>query len=206
MTTTKVQYRDIPGFPGYRVGSDGSVWSALRQRPLGPGGGTESYVSDNWRQLKLRAEKKTRYLHVSIRRGGRYHRFRVHTLVLWAFIGPRPAGKMCCHRDDNPTNNALSNLRWDTHAGNAADAVRNGRRPKGESAASAKLTAAQVREVRRRFASGERVETIAPEFGLTPLHVHPVARGTFYSSVVTEYDDACRSRDLRKSCQQKQGA
>lgn len=27
-----VEYRDIPEFPGYRVGSDGSVWSAWSRR------------------------------------------------------------------------------------------------------------------------------------------------------------------------------
>jgi hypothetical protein len=33
----------------------------------------------------------------------------------------------CCHYDDNPRNNHLGNLRWDTQAGNQRDLVRNGR-------------------------------------------------------------------------------
>ncbi len=51
---------------------------------------------------------------------------RVHTLVLEAFVGPRPAGLVGCHNDGNGSNNALSNLRWDTHGENNFDLVRHG--------------------------------------------------------------------------------
>lgn len=50
----------------------------------------------------------------------------VHTLMLEAFVGPRPEGMVGCHKDDNPRHNLLPNLRWDTHAANTADSVRNG--------------------------------------------------------------------------------
>lgn len=51
----------------------------------------------------------------------------VHRLVLAAFVGPCPDGMECCHWDDDPTNNRLENLRWDTPRANQLDAVRNGR-------------------------------------------------------------------------------
>jgi hypothetical protein len=51
----------------------------------------------------------------------------VHQLVLEAFVGPRPEGLVCCHRDDNSFNNHLSNLRWDTPQANERDKIRNGR-------------------------------------------------------------------------------
>lgn len=51
---------------------------------------------------------------------------RVHQLVLEAFVGPRPPGMEGCHWDDNKENNALTNLRWDTHSANMFDKVRNG--------------------------------------------------------------------------------
>jgi hypothetical protein len=50
----------------------------------------------------------------------------IHQLVLEAFVGPKPAGFMCCHWDDDPTNNHLSNLRWDTQSANEQDKIRNG--------------------------------------------------------------------------------
>lgn len=51
--------------------------------------------------------------------------------VLEAFVSPRPSslgGKrvVCCHFDDDPSNNRLANLRWGTDSGNAVDRVRNG--------------------------------------------------------------------------------
>lgn len=53
----------------------------------------------------------------------------VHRLVLEAFVGPCPPGMECCHYDDDPTNNSLENLRWDTSHANKLDMVRNGNHP-----------------------------------------------------------------------------
>jgi hypothetical protein len=54
------------------------------------------------------------------------HTLKVHRLVLEAFIGPRPDGYVCCHANDDPADNRLDNLRWDTCSANTWDAVRNG--------------------------------------------------------------------------------
>jgi hypothetical protein len=51
---------------------------------------------------------------------------RVHTLVLEAFVGPRPPGMVACHNDGNGGNNHVSNLRWDTYGANNHDLVRHG--------------------------------------------------------------------------------
>lgn len=55
----------------------------------------------------------------------RFKQVFVHKLVLEAFVGLAPDGMCACHFDDDPTNNKLSNLRWDTQAANAADRIRN---------------------------------------------------------------------------------
>lgn len=52
--------------------------------------------------------------------------WRVHRLVLLAFVGPRPAGLVSRHRDDVKTNNALTNLVYGTQAENNGDTVANG--------------------------------------------------------------------------------
>ena len=49
----------------------------------------------------------------------------VHIIMLEAFVEPRPAGMVGCHRDDTPRND-LSNLRWDTPSANTADLIANG--------------------------------------------------------------------------------
>lgn len=71
-------------------------------------------------------------------------------LVLTVFVGPCPPGKECCHNPDpTPTNNHLSNLRWDTRSGNVADTVRHGRTCRGTSNHFAKITEEAVLEIRR---------------------------------------------------------
>jgi hypothetical protein len=81
----------------------------------------------------------------------------VHLLVLEAFVGPRPPGLVGCHRDDNPNNNHVSNLRWDTRRENLLDAVRNGTHywamkkscPRGHELVLPNLVASTLRKGRR---------------------------------------------------------
>lgn len=51
----------------------------------------------------------------------------VHSIVLEAFVGPRPAGMFGLHWNDIPNDNRLENLRWGTASDNKRDEVRNGR-------------------------------------------------------------------------------
>ena len=48
----------------------------------------------------------------------------VHHLVAHAFIGPRPDGLVIDHRDGDPTNNDVRNLRYVTQAENVMNTVR----------------------------------------------------------------------------------
>lgn len=104
---------------------------------------------------------------------------------------------MCCHRDDDPRNNAAINLRWDVAQGNSDDAIRNGRVRRGANASKAKLTEIDVREIRRRYAANELDRSIAGDFGVTAPHVRAIAKGRFWGSLSTEHDAACKARDLR---------
>lgn len=63
---------------------------------------------------------------VCVSRGKHRTKRFVHHLVLEAFVGPRPEGMECCHDDDDPANNRLENLRWDTHSSNLNDRIKNG--------------------------------------------------------------------------------
>ena len=67
------------------------------------------------------------YAVVTLYSGGTGKTEYVHRLVLEAFVGPPPQGKpLALHWDDNPQNNALSNLRWGSYSDNAKDSIRNG--------------------------------------------------------------------------------
>lgn len=50
----------------------------------------------------------------------------IHSIVLLAFIGPRPDGMDIRHLDGDPTNNRLANLKYGTKSENSFDAVRHG--------------------------------------------------------------------------------
>ena len=72
------------------------------------------------RILALRALPKG-YLRVQLHRNGKARDVYIHTLVLEAFVEPRPKGMETRHIDGNPANNALENLEWGTALENAHD-------------------------------------------------------------------------------------
>ena len=68
----------------------------------------------------LSATKNNTYGHLSInwKVNGKVVQRYVHRLVLAAFVGPCPQGQEVLHKDDDPTNNRLDNLRYGSHAEN----------------------------------------------------------------------------------------
>jgi hypothetical protein len=169
-----VIFREISGCPGYRVGSDGSVWSCRDAHGRG--------LTDNWRRLKAHPTKRGNYrVQVSVER--KMVRLFVHKLVLETFIGLRPEGSEACHfPDPSRANNRITNLRWGTSKENEADkiahgtyAIRPGLNCPGGRGDSAKLNTASVLEIRSLSASGHSDRTLASRFG--------VSRATIYDAV-----------------------
>ncbi len=155
-SNSTVSYRDIPNFPGYRVGDDGSVWSCW-------GGRKPPRITDKWRQLAQNRNGLCGHLKVSL---GRNNQRAVHRLVLEAFVGKRPDGMEACHWDGNPANNSLSNLRWDTRSGNRKDDIRHGKGI-GERHHSARLTNQQVRDIRSEYRPGMGFKSLALKHGVS---------------------------------------
>lgn len=54
----------------------------------------------------------------------------MHSLVMEAFVGPRPDGMEVCHNNGDRKNAFLINLRYDTPANNQADRYKHGTRSK----------------------------------------------------------------------------
>jgi hypothetical protein len=135
MHNDSVEFKSLSflGFPHYRVGDDGSVWSCAR----GP-----------WKQRKLQPNHWG-YLEIFLSHNTKREAFGVAELVLLAFVGPRPEGYQACHFPERKlTNNCLANLRWDTPSGNQRDRIKHGTAPRGEQHGRARLTEQQVREIR----------------------------------------------------------
>ena len=178
-----VEYRDIPDFPGYRVGDDGSVWSRLKQRNR-TGWRDTSRAFGEWHRLKLGRRGQYKYVSVSFCRDGTVAYRYVHRIVLEIFVGKCPAGMECLHGDGNNINNKLSNLRWGTSTENKADQVRHGTSLRGQAIGSAKLTEDDVREIRRFVARGERVTHVGRLFGVTHNQVKRIVTRECWAHIV----------------------
>ncbi len=147
-----IEYRPIPEWPGYRAGSDGTIWSCWKIVGIGYCMGVRYVLSDTWKQLRPR-KQKTGYLMLSLRRDGKTFGMLVHRLVLLAFEGPPPVGMEACHGDGNRAHNSRDNLRWDTRSRNQNDKITHGTIARGERNSNAKLTAESVLEIRRLLGS-----------------------------------------------------
>ncbi len=155
-----VEYRNLDplGFPGYRVGDDGSVWTKFKRgsRPL--------RMTENWWPLKLQ-RLKSGYVHVGLAGGNTKT---IHRLVLEAFVGQCPSGMECRHLDGNPANNRLSNLCWATHQENETDKVRHGTLVVGAKHVNSRLTSDLVRQARTEYLKGGvSYATIALRLGVS---------------------------------------
>lgn len=104
-----VRYRNLKfmGYPKYRVGDDGSVWS--RQTGV-------------WKQMKYYVGNRGTTCIVGLQRNLKSKGFPLSNLILSAFVGPRPEGMEARHFPDRDiTNNRLDNLSWGTRTENGED-------------------------------------------------------------------------------------
>jgi hypothetical protein len=173
------EYRPVEGFPGYRVGDDGSVWGCWITCRSG------RRMTDRWKQLKLNVGPRG-YLRVNLTPvGGSYKTFRVHRLVLAAFVGPCPEGMECRHLNGIKTDCRLDNLRWGTQGENVADNHRMQAYEQGERHKWHKLTADEVRAIRSRFAAGGvLLRELAAEYNVSVPNIHAVVHRRSWANLV----------------------
>lgn len=135
------------------------------------------------------------WIGVTVRSNGRdshrYGRFTrnsvknlAHRVAYERQFGPIPKGLMVLHRCDNTLCCNPDHLFLGTHVDNMKDMSIKGRatrlsRPgkKGESSPKAKLTDAQVVEIRRLRAMGETVTILAAAYGVHSSYISRLARG-----------------------------
>ena len=164
-----LQAKQVDGFPNYVVFSDGTVYSSYQKKFLKPG----DTSGRNYPRAAL-WEKKTS------------KNCRVHRLVAEAFLPSVPGKHIINHKDGDKTNNNLDNLEWCTQSENHLHAHRIGLKPittkqkaararnfakidpKGVNNGRAKLTEAQVLEIRN---SDRGQKELAEQYGISPAHV-----------------------------------
>lgn len=162
------EWRDVIGYEGmYQVSSLGRVRSCLT---------TASKTRQTWHLLSLSRNGKESYapMKVGLKRRGTHKNRTVHSLVLEAFVGPRPAGYEGSHLDGNPAHNYVTNLKWETPSENCMRKEEHGTLLRGrDNRGCAKLTEEQVLEIRRLDGTMPRTH-IAKRFKIDPSNVKKI--------------------------------
>ena len=112
-------WKDIPGYPGYKVSNLGSVKS--KDRVVKYSNGVKRFYSG--KELSQGTTKKGyKYVYPGFSKNGKRNTVGVHRLVAIAFI-PNPEAKpFINHIDGNPSNNRVDNLEWSTPCENSRHA------------------------------------------------------------------------------------
>lgn len=153
----------IEGFPNYAVNRVGQVLNirtgkVLKCAPVQAGYSVANLYRDGLRSTHL-----------------------VHRLVLAAFRGLPPDGQVCAHGNGIRTDNRLENLRWATGSENSADRVLHGTDSRGSKSPTAKITEAQVDQIRAMLGRGVRQRDIAAKFGLNQGTISSIHTGRNWS-------------------------
>lgn len=120
---TDEHWRPVVGYEGtYEVSDRGRVRGVDRW----------IHYADGRRRLYrgqlMRPQPHPRSGHLTLRlvREASAQTAKVHALVMAAFVGPRPEGLEVCHRNGDPADNRLENLRYGSHGDNMYDSVTHG--------------------------------------------------------------------------------
>lgn len=161
-------WRDCSGFDGYRVSDIGRVASSR----------INGYrMTGKWNLLRIKTDKRG-YQSVRLSNGEKFIDVLVQTLVLTAFVGPRPEGMEACHFPDrDPGNNHVANLRWGTRKENMADQYLHETRILGERHHRSLLDEEEVRAIHRLYTEGWTHRQIAGRFGVSRSAVSLIVTG-----------------------------
>jgi len=144
------RYKDY----NYFITKSGLVWSGFTNKWLSPFSNRDGYAE------------------ISLSKEGKQQTRLVHRLVLEAFVGPCPNGKVCRHLDGNPANNNLSNICWDTQSNNLKDKAKHNTVPWGETSPNHRLEKEEVQAIRYLYLKcGLTQKDIADRYDITQSHV-----------------------------------
>lgn len=162
------EWRDIVGYENcYQVSNLGRVKSLSRIKH-------NQYNSFKTKEriLANRFDSKG-YPIVMLYKNSKPKNFKVHRLVLTAFVSKSKERKQCNHKDGCKHNNKLSNLEWTTPSENIIHAFENGLIPprsRGIKNPNAKLTTNDVKNIRNIYHFGIRghgAQSIANKYNVT---------------------------------------
>lgn len=153
--------KEIPGYNGYYAEEDGFIYSSK---------------SGSLIKLSHRVARKHPYLVVHLYINGRTKEVKVHSLVLYAFSGPRPDGYEARHLDGDCLNNKPSNLKWGTRQENVDDKKLHGTITKGVLNGRCKLSKENVSEIIS-FKGVHSTSVLAKMYGVAQTTISAIHTG-----------------------------
>lgn len=168
------QFKDVPEFEGFIAASNmGRIYSYPRSvsKHCGLTGGV---VTQQYEGRLLAQYDRGGYM--TVRFGINKKKFTrlVSRLVLSAFVREPNANELACHNDSNPTNNCVTNLRWDTQVGNMKDRADRKLYKRGEDHHAATVPVELVDRLQAGLISPSEA---AKEYGLRYNHLWRIATG-----------------------------
>jgi hypothetical protein len=146
----KMNWKAIPDFEGLYEKSDWGLTKSLN-RLIRNSDISYRIINGIILRVGLNLNNNNGRLSVRLSKDGVAKHHYIHRLVLETFVGPRPKGMEACHKDDNPWNNRVDNLRWDTPKNNQADKIKHGTDARGEKSINSKLNWEQINEIRELY-------------------------------------------------------
>lgn len=174
-------WKDIPGFEGwYQISNLGRVKSLSRTVDYG----TRSVRTQKEKILQLRVGGPVvagkQYYSVILCKNRYRKQHKVHRLVGEAFCHKPDGCEVINHLDNDPTNNAATNLEWTTVIGNNNHRHIQGRSkgPAGDAHGQAKLSSQSLVEIKNLLNAGNlSQQAIADLFGVHQSHVSRIKLG-----------------------------
>lgn len=166
------RWKFIENYPDYEVSDKGKVRSYKR----------------GWLHFLKLIKDQGGYFHVTLYNDKSYKTFRIHRLVLEAFIGYASNNYEANHKDGDKENNNFTNLEWVTSQENKEHAVKMGLRSKkavvGEKTSSAKLKDGEVWLIKKLLYHNIKVGFISKMFKVSYSTIDAIKRGWYWKHVV----------------------
>ena len=123
------------------------------------------------------SQNRNGYLQVELWRNSAGIKKYVHRLVAEAFLGAPEVNQEVNHKNGDKHDNRARNLEWVAGAENKLHAARSGLTPVGSQSPHAKLTEAQVGEIRQRAQAGASTRSLAARYGVCRKVVSAILTG-----------------------------
>lgn len=166
-------WKSIKDWPEYEISNFGNVRSVASKPGVRKSGRILCTSVEHVGHLRVRLSREWK----------RYPKL-VHRLVADAFIPKVPGKKYVLHKDGNPQNNHVSNLKWGTAHDNSQDMIAHGRSLKGIKNRAAKLTENDVRKIRELYSYGVPNKKIRELYKIHKNSVLNIINGKTWSHVI----------------------